>query len=404
MIACGYMPEIRRQAGEQDAEYQKRITPIVMALPKGERDKIMGAAIKRASLDTSTGKVAVFVAGKAPWHGLGVNVREAVSSADAIRLASLDWTVSKIQLQYLNPVTGAMNDADGKFGIVRDDTGEMLGAVGSMYKPFQNSEGFDFLDSILDEFGAKYESAGAIYGGSKVWMLVHLPRQSFKINGTDAVENYAIFTNSHDGTSAARCFPTSQRVVCANTFRLAQADSDKGLTLRHTTNLKGRVEAAKQALGLTVQRVDAFRESAEVLARATVDPVPYFDGVLDAVLDVTKAEMDQGADLLAAALATTETDRKIEAARIQREINKREAILEEILSRYESDKNGVGGMRGTGWAAFNAVTETADHGKLGGRQIGKDEQKASRRFESVLNGAADEVKQIAYEQVMALVS
>jgi len=122
------------------------------------------------------------------------------------------------------------------------------------------------------------------------------------------------------------------------------------------------------------------------------------------VLDVTKAEMDQGADLLAAALATTETDRKIEAARIQREINKREAILEEILSRYESDKNGVGGMRGTGWAAFNAVTETADHGKLGGRQIGKDEQKASRRFESVLNGAADEVKQIAYEQVMALVS
>src|SRR5262245_12096674 len=49
-------------------------------------------ALRRASLDTSTGKVAVFVAGQPAWHGLGVNVREAVSSADAIRLASLDWT------------------------------------------------------------------------------------------------------------------------------------------------------------------------------------------------------------------------------------------------------------------------------------------------------------------------
>jgi hypothetical protein len=44
---------------------------------------------------------------------------------------------------------------------------------------------------------------------------------------------------------------------------------------------------------------------------------------------------------------------------------------------------------------LNAVTESADHGKLGGRQTGAD--KASRRFESVVNGAADEVKQVAYQ-------
>lgn len=66
MFRCGYLPEIRRQDGEQDAEYAERIRPIVMALPKHERDKIMGAAIRRAGLDVSTGKIAVMVAGQAP--------------------------------------------------------------------------------------------------------------------------------------------------------------------------------------------------------------------------------------------------------------------------------------------------------------------------------------------------
>jgi hypothetical protein len=71
------------------------------------------------------------------------------------------------------------------------------------------------------------------------------------------------------------------------------------------------------------------------------------------------------------------------------------------MDRYESKNNGIQDMRGTGWAALNAVTEAADHGKLGGRYTGNDDEKASRRFESVVDGRADEVKQVAFEQVLA---
>src|SRR3990167_966436 len=91
MVRCGYLPEIRRLANEQDEIYAERIRPIVMALPKTERDQIMGSAIKRASLDTSNGRINVMVAGKAPWHGLGVNVDKATTSAEAIKFAGLDW-------------------------------------------------------------------------------------------------------------------------------------------------------------------------------------------------------------------------------------------------------------------------------------------------------------------------
>lgn len=384
---------------EQIARLEAANTPEAQAK---ELEAMKARAVRRAGLDSSNGKIAVMVAGEVPWHGLGVNVESAVTSEDAIRLASLNWKVEKIQLQYVNPVTKEINKADGKWAIVRNDTGNMLGTVGDVYKPFQNEDGFKFLDDVIGQFDAKYESAGAIYGGSQVWMLVHLPKLSFSVNGSDRIENYALFTNCHDGTKAARCFPTSQRVVCANTFRIAQSDADKGLTIRHTGNLRARVDSAKNALGIAVKGFQEYRENADTLARINVDPIPYFDGILDAVLEITKADALKGADALAAAIATNEADKMIAAAQFKREIKKREVTLEDVLARYESGTNGVNGMRGTGWAALNAVTESADHGKLAGRQVGDD--KKSRRFESVISGASDEIKQIAYEQVMQFAS
>jgi hypothetical protein len=56
-------------------------------------EELRRRAIRRAGLDVSTGRVAVMVAGeaarKALWHRLGVQVRDAVTSADAGRLAGL---------------------------------------------------------------------------------------------------------------------------------------------------------------------------------------------------------------------------------------------------------------------------------------------------------------------------
>jgi phage/plasmid-like protein (TIGR03299 family) len=368
------------------------------------RARVMGQlqdrAIVRAGLDTTGGRVAVMVAGQPAWHGLGVNVANAVGAADAIKLAGLNWDVKKIPLQFMNPVSGNLEAIEDKFAVVRMDSGAALGTVGRIYKPFQNAEGFEFLDSVIGEFGAHYETAGSIYGGSRVWMQLKIPAKAFALNGKDTVEPYVIFTNSHDGTAAAQCHTTSHRVVCANTLRLAGNASSEKFHIRHSTNLKAKVEAARQSLGLAVKKIDDFRTDAEAMARTKLDAVPYFNSVLDAVCEVTQADAEKGADFMASVLKATAAERDLERARVQREIDKRESLMEDILSRYDSEKNGIGGMRGTAWSAFNAVTESADHGKLGGRQTGAE--KASRRFESVLTGAADEVKQVAYETVRAM--
>lgn len=147
-------------------------------------------------LDNTTGRVSMFAAGELPWHKLGVLVREAVTSEHAARLSGTGWIVDKVPLMYdFNGMSKMVKD---RFGIVRRDTGACLGTVGKQYQPIQNGEAFDFLDGVLEEFGARYESAGSLFGGEKVWMLARMPKQSFTINGGDNQEAYVAFMNYHE--------------------------------------------------------------------------------------------------------------------------------------------------------------------------------------------------------------
>jgi hypothetical protein len=81
-----------------------------------------------AALDASTGRVALMSARILPWHGLGVVVNQAATSAEAIRLASLDWKVSKIPMSY--EWNGIKRESEDTYAIVRGDTGKQLASVG----------------------------------------------------------------------------------------------------------------------------------------------------------------------------------------------------------------------------------------------------------------------------------
>lgn len=80
-----------------------------------------------------------------PWHGLGTMVEEAPTSADALRLAGLDWTVDKKNIQ----VCGGAKIQNFKAN-VRSSDGAVLGVVSDRYKIVQNAEAFAFTDSLID--------------------------------------------------------------------------------------------------------------------------------------------------------------------------------------------------------------------------------------------------------------
>src|SRR6185369_5090498 len=127
-----------------------------------------------------------------------------------------------------------------------------LATVGSRYQPIQNADAFGFLDELLREYGARYETAGALFGGEKVFMLAHFPQQAVAVNGKDAVEPYVAICNPHDGSGCAECFPTSVRIVCAHNYRTAGRGAGKGLKIRHTGNIKSKIREARNDLGMAV--------------------------------------------------------------------------------------------------------------------------------------------------------
>src|SRR6478672_110731 len=100
------------------------------------------------------------------WHGLGQIVTDYPTSAEAIKLANLDYNVIKQPLYTIN------NEGDTKavknfFTTVRQDTGEPLGVVGRKYEIIQNIDAFSFFDSIIGGDGILYETAGALGAGEK---------------------------------------------------------------------------------------------------------------------------------------------------------------------------------------------------------------------------------------------
>ena len=79
-----------------------------------------------------------------PWHGLGTEVAEAPTSADALRFAGLDWTVRQ------EPVYNARGGTiPGYRANVRDTDGSVLGIVGDRYKVVQNIDAFNFTDDLI---------------------------------------------------------------------------------------------------------------------------------------------------------------------------------------------------------------------------------------------------------------
>ena len=182
----------------------------------------------------------MFYTREKPWHGLGIEVKNAPTSEDALRLAGLDWKVVQQSVQ-----TTAGIPLNGFYANVRETDGKVLGVVTDKYKVVQNADAFAFTDALLGE-GVTYETAGSLQEGKKVWLLAKLP-QKYIISG-DEITPYLVFSNSHDGSGAIKVAMTPVRVVCNNTLNLALEKARRIWSTVHTGNLNEKMQDARQTL------------------------------------------------------------------------------------------------------------------------------------------------------------
>lgn len=207
----------------------------------------------------------MFSVRQVPWHGLGIIVKEAPTSEEALHIAGLDWTVEQ------TPVfTDEGLEIPGYKANRRSTDNKVLGIVSDRYKIVNNAEAFEFTDSIVGETEngvVKYETAGSLCGGKRIWLLAKMPTKKIL---DDDVEPYMFFSNTHDGTGAIKVGLTPIRIVCANTLSLALSTAKRQWSTKHVGDMKSKLEEAKLCLQLADTYMTNLDIEAERLANATL--------------------------------------------------------------------------------------------------------------------------------------
>lgn len=199
----------------------------------------------------------MFYVREKPWHGLGTRVMTAPTSEEALELAGLNWKVVQ------EPVyTGENELIEGYKANVRDSDRKVLGVVTNRYRVIQNSDAFSFTDALLGE-GVRYETAGSLMGGRKVWLLARLPHE-YIITG-ERISPYIMFCNIYDGSGAVKAAVTPVRVVCNNTLNLALSTAKRSWSMIHTGNIQEKLEEAKDTLFRAEEYMDSLGQEIEKL-------------------------------------------------------------------------------------------------------------------------------------------
>lgn len=211
----------------------------------------------------------MFYTREAPWHGLGTKVLEAPDSRNALILAGLDWNVVQEPIY-----TGAGEPVEGYKANMRDTDRKVLGVVTERYKVVQNHEAFAFTDSLLRE-GVRYETAGSLQGGKRIWLLAHMPHE-YMISG-ERFSPYLLFSSTHDGSGAVKVALTPIRVVCQNTLNLALSTAKRSWSMMHTGNIQGKIQEARETLFMAEDYMDKLGREFEELRRKTLTDKEVMD-------------------------------------------------------------------------------------------------------------------------------
>ena len=271
----------------------------------------------------------MFYVREKPWHGLGTMVEEAPCSADALRLAGLDWNVVQKDIMTVDGWAAI----PGFKANVRDTDESVLGIVTDRYRVVQNTEAFSFTDALLGE-GVRYETAGSLQGGRRTWILARLPHR-YIINGEEVMP-YLVFMNAHDGNGAIKVAMTPIRVVCQNTLNLALSSAKRSWSFNHTGDINGKLDEARDTLLYAGQYMTELGKAFGKLAQ-----IKLSDGKVEEFINALLPDADGGSP--------------------QQRSNIRK-MREDMKTRYY-DAPDLADVGKNGYRFINAVSDFATHAK-----------------------------------------
>jgi phage/plasmid-like protein (TIGR03299 family) len=275
--------------------------------------------------------------GGEPWHKHGNAIQGLATKAEMLAASGLDWQVKKEPAEF----GGVSLASQGMWYTVRQSDKRVLGAVGDQYHVIQNVELFNFLDAVITESQAVYETAGSLKGGKICFACASLNHE-FYVAKDDCIKPYIITGLGHDGSLQFSAFSGSLRPVCWNTFSAALQDASGEfgagvVKIPHRSGAEKAIRAAHTALGLATRDASKLAEIYRDLATHPMG-IAEFNEFVKAMFP-SKREEEKG-----------EPNALVEAVR------------EYLFLAFDAPINNLSiDSRHTGWTALNAVTQFVDH-------------------------------------------
>lgn len=333
-----------------------------------------------------------YVAKGKPWDFQGAkNVEDCNTSQEVMTKAGLDWTVAKCKLVAEIPI---VNDNIGNGGFIhgsnvytecanafatyRTDYNVPLGIVKDRYTPVQNIEAFKFFDTAIGKNSAIWQTAGYFGNGERIFVSAKLPK-NILVNG-DPIENYLVFTTSHDGTSGVKILFTPIRVVCQNTLNAAIQGATNYISIRHTATVHNKLDIAHEILGISEKKIECFGQALKQMSE-----IKFTDTEAQKLFaNVVLTESEE--------LSIGNTGHTIQQI-IMKDVNaindsgismKKVNILNEMNAYYFG---GIGQKQylGTGYGVYNAIN---------GYYSNRDNSEGTKRMDSLLYG--DKARKIEF--------
>jgi phage/plasmid-like protein (TIGR03299 family) len=296
-----------------------------------------------------------------PWHGLGTVLADYPGSwAEARTLAGLDWEPTEVPVYEVGELypdgRATVSLVEDFKQIKRTDTGARLAIVKDGYELITHDVFGEIFEAILEasDGQVKYETAGSLDGGRKVWVLAKLGGEVTLAGDPSAIQPYMALMTSHDGSAALRVVGTNVRIVCMNTWHAADVDATmrgSSYSFKHTKNWRTRVEDAKKALTATQDNIAHTIAEAEAMlrVRVTAEQARWFirEFAIHRTIRNTVAKQPHGKRELAA---------RLDQPRVKASLDATTATLNNLMDSVTTD-----GIRGSVYGLVQAAGEFADH-------------------------------------------
>lgn len=319
-----------------------------------------------------------------PFRFKGVtNVEDCKTAEEVMIKAGLNWDVAKCELVAKMPIHinnkesngfifGSNNyvDCPNAYATYRTDYNIPLGIVKNRYTPVQNMDAFTFFNNAIGKNRAIWQTAGCFGVGERVFVSAKLPK-NILVNG-DPVDNYLVFTTSHDGSSGVKILFTPIRVICKNTLNAAIAGLSNYVSFRHTKSVHSNIDIASEILGICDKQIEFLKEQYNIMSKIKIDDNKAQEVFAKVIL--TKDELFK-------IKQTGHTVNQI-VMRNWKAINDTELSMKKVnvlseINNYYFEGIGQKEILGTSWGVYNAIT---------GYYSNVDNSEGSKRMDSLLYG------------------